>query len=59
MPRFTTVTWLPATENEAVEQVLEVLLGVSLATLCNFANNLAGSAINPELLPFAPGALES
>lgn len=41
------------------QQVLEVLLGVSLATLCNFANNLAGSAINPELLPFAPGALES
>jgi hypothetical protein len=31
------------------QQVLEVLLGVSLATLCNFANNLAGSAINPEL----------
>ena len=41
------------------QQVLEVLLGVSLATLCNFANNLAGSAINPELQPFAPGALES
>lgn len=38
-------------------QVLEVLLGVSLATLCNYANVLAGNEINPELLPFAPGVL--
>ena len=36
---------------------LEVVLGVSLATLCNFANSLAGSDINPELLPFAKGAI--
>lgn len=28
---------------------LEVVLGVSLATLCNFANNLAHPPINPEL----------
>ena len=41
------------------QQVLEVILGVSLATLCNFANNLAGTDINPELRPFQPGALES
>lgn len=38
-------------------QALEVVLGISLATLCNFANSLAQSPINPELLPFAPGAL--
>ena len=36
-------------------QALDVVLGVSLATLCNFANNLAKPAINPELQPFAPG----
>lgn len=41
------------------QQVLEVILGVSLATLCNFANNLAGTDINPQLQAFAPGALES
>lgn len=28
---------------------LEVVLGVSLATLCNYANNLAKTPINPEL----------
>lgn len=28
---------------------LEVILGVSLATLCNFANNLARSELNPQL----------
>jgi uncharacterized peroxidase-related enzyme len=28
---------------------LEVILGVSLATLCNFGNNLAQNALNPEL----------
>ena len=33
--------------------VLEVVLGVSLATLCNYANNLAQTPINPELQPFA------
>ncbi|MDN4051548.1 carboxymuconolactone decarboxylase family protein [Massilia sp. YIM B02763] len=38
-------------------QALEVVLGISLATLCNFANTLAGSAINPELQPFASGAI--
>jgi uncharacterized peroxidase-related enzyme len=32
---------------------LEVVLGVSLATLCNYANNLARTPINPELQPFA------
>jgi uncharacterized peroxidase-related enzyme len=32
---------------------LEVVLGVSLATLCNYANNLAQTPINPELQAFA------
>ena len=41
------------------QQALEVLLGVSLATLCNFANNLARTGINPELQAYRPGALTS
>jgi uncharacterized peroxidase-related enzyme len=32
---------------------LEVVLGVSLATLCNFANNLGRPELNPELKPYA------
>ena len=40
-------------------QALEVVLGVSLATLCNFANNLGRSPINPELQAFRPGALNA
>lgn len=32
---------------------LEVILGVSLASLCNYANNLAQTPINPELQPYA------
>lgn len=39
------------------QQALEVVLGVSLATLCNYANVLAGNEINPELQPYAPGVL--
>lgn len=35
------------------QQALEVVLGVALATLCNYANNLARNDINPELQPFA------
>jgi uncharacterized peroxidase-related enzyme len=31
------------------QQALEVVLGVSLATLCNFANSLARTELNPEL----------
>lgn len=31
------------------QAALEVVLGVSLATLCNYANNLARTEINPEL----------
>jgi uncharacterized peroxidase-related enzyme len=31
---------------------LEVVLGVSLATLCNFANNLAQNPLNPELAAY-------
>jgi uncharacterized peroxidase-related enzyme len=41
----------------AQQQALEVVLGISLATLCNFANSLAASPINPELQPFAAGRL--
>lgn len=39
------------------QQALEVLLGVSLATLCNFANSLGGTDINPELQPYKQGAI--
>jgi alkylhydroperoxidase family enzyme len=39
------------------EQILGVVLGISLATLCNFANNLAHNTLNPELEPYATGAL--
>ena len=35
------------------QAALEVVLGVSLATLCNYANNLAQTPINPELQAFA------
>ena len=35
------------------ENALDVILGVSLATLCNYANNLADTPINPELQPYA------
>ena len=31
---------------------LEVILGVSLATLCNFANNLSQNELNPELAAY-------
>ena len=41
--------------NEA--QALEVVLGISLATLCNFANSLAQSPVNPQLQAFRPGVL--
>jgi uncharacterized peroxidase-related enzyme len=34
-------------------QALEVVLGVSLATLCNFANNLGRPPLNAELEPYA------
>jgi len=33
-------------------QALEVVLGISLATLCNYANNLAQTPVNPELQPY-------
>ncbi len=36
-----------------VANALEVVLGVSLATLCNYANNLARTPINPELQAYA------
>ena len=31
---------------------LEVVLGVSLATLCNFANNLSQNDLNPQLAAY-------
>lgn len=34
------------------QQALEVVLGVSLATLCNFANNLGQPPLNPQLEPY-------
>lgn len=39
------------------QQALEVVLGISLATLCNFANTLAGTDINPQLQAYASGAI--
>lgn len=41
------------------QQALEVVLGVSLATLCNYANGLAQTPINPELQPFANADLKA
>lgn len=35
-------------------QALEIVLGVSLATLCNFANSLAATEVNPQLVPYLP-----
>ena len=34
------------------QAVLEVVLGVSLATLCNFANNLGAPPLNAQLEPY-------
>ncbi|HCT74974.1 MULTISPECIES: carboxymuconolactone decarboxylase family protein [Psychrobacter] len=34
--------------------ILDIVMGVALATLCNYANNIAKNDINPELQPFAP-----
>jgi uncharacterized peroxidase-related enzyme len=52
---------VPAADYEAFlahgygpRQALEIILGVSLATLCNFANNLAGTEVNPQLQPYLP-----
>ncbi|UNU73672.1 carboxymuconolactone decarboxylase family protein [Moraxella nasovis] len=36
------------------QNVLDVVMGVALATLCNYANNVAKTDINKELLEFAP-----
>ncbi len=35
------------------QQAIEVVLGIALATLCNYTNNLAKTDINPELQAFA------
>lgn len=34
------------------QQVLETILGVALATLCNFSNTLAQTELNPQLEPY-------
>lgn len=34
------------------QAALEVVLGIALATLCNFANNLAGPPLNHQLDPY-------
>ena len=36
------------------QNILDIVLGVALATLCNYANNVAQNDINPELQPYAP-----
>ncbi|MDO4427351.1 MAG: carboxymuconolactone decarboxylase family protein [Moraxella sp.] len=36
------------------QNVLDVVMGVALATLCNYANNVAATEINPELQAYAP-----
>lgn len=41
------------------QQALEVVLGVSLATLCNYTNVMAQSAINPQLEAFRAGVLQA
>lgn len=41
------------------QQSLEVVLGISLATLCNFANSLGQSPVNPQLQPYLPENLKS
>lgn len=41
------------------QQALEVVLGISLATLCNFANTLADSPVNPQLQPYRAGVLQA
>ena len=35
------------------QQALEIVLGVSLATLCNFSNNLSQTPLNPQLQSYA------
>ncbi|HFI0510043.1 TPA: carboxymuconolactone decarboxylase family protein [Streptococcus suis] len=40
-------------EGYTAENALDVVLGVSLATLCNYANNLINTPINPELQAYA------
>ncbi|WP_153114778.1 carboxymuconolactone decarboxylase family protein [Rhodocyclus tenuis] len=34
------------------QQAIEVVLGVALATLCNFSNSLAATELNPELAAY-------
>ena len=35
------------------QQALEVIVGIGLATICNFANNLAHTELNPQLEAYA------
>ncbi|QLB12177.1 putative peroxidase-related enzyme [Bisgaardia hudsonensis] len=36
------------------QNVLDVIMGIALATLCNYANNVAQTEINPELSDYLP-----
>ncbi|OOR93770.1 alkylhydroperoxidase [Moraxella caviae] len=36
------------------QNVLDTIMGVALATLCNYANNVGKTDINPELIDYAP-----
>ena len=38
---------------DTAQNAIDVILGVSLATLCNYVNNIAETPINPELQAFA------
>lgn len=40
----------------SAQNVLDIIMGVALATLCNYANNVAQNTINDELLPFLPNS---
>lgn len=53
MPDASLQTFLKAGYSE--QQAIDVVLGISLATLCNFVNNLARTEINPELQDYAIG----
>ncbi len=50
VPALELATFLAA--GYAQQQVLEVVLGVALATLCNFSNTIAGTDLNPELAAY-------
>ena len=50
---FTLTGWGPGTRYSTEVGGREVILGVSLATLCNFANVFARTPLNPELARYS------